>query len=187
LRASSQIHEIILSGGDPLLLDDTALEGLIGRLARIDHLRRLRIHTRVPVVLPSRVTDALPGLLGTTRLRPVVVLHANHPRELGDAAADAIERFARARLPLLNQSVLLRGVNDDLDTLAALAERLFDLGVTNYYLHQLDPVAGAAHFAVDDGRARTLLAGLRARLPGYLVPRLVREIPGAPSKVPLPP
>jgi EF-P beta-lysylation protein EpmB len=185
LQASADVPEVILSGGDPLMLDDDALASLVARLETIDHLRRLRLHTRLPVVLPSRVTSALCRRLSRGRLRPVLVIHANHPAELDGAAADAIGRLGRAGIPVLNQSVLLRGINDDADVLATLAERLFDLGVTNYYLHQLDRVSGAAHFAVDDSRALFLQEQLRRRLPGYLVPRLVREQAGATHKTPL--
>ena len=174
-----------MSGGDPLMLDDGALAGLIARLEPIGHLRRLRLHTRLPVVLPSRVTSALCHLLSRGRLQPVLVIHVNHPTELGTAAAEALGRLRRARIQLLNQSVLLRGINDDADLLTALAERLFDLGVTNYYLHQLDRVCGAAHFEVEDTRALLLQEQLRRRLPGYLVPRLVREQAGQAYKTPL--
>jgi EF-P beta-lysylation protein EpmB len=185
LEAAPDLHEVILSGGDPLLLDDTALTALFGRLARIGHLRRIRLHSRLPVVLPSRLTPALRRLLVEHPQRCVLVIHANHPAELGLAAADGLTALRGAGIPLLNQSVLLRGVNDAEDTLAELSERLFDCGVLPYYLHQLDPVAGAAHFAVDDGRARGLAATLRARLPGYLTPRLVRETASEPCKTPL--
>jgi len=185
LQASADVREVILSGGDPLMLDDDVLASLVARLEPIDHLRRLRLHTRLPVVLPSRVTSALCRLLSRARLRPVMVIHVNHPAELRDAAADAIGRLGRAGIPLLNQSVLLRGINDDADVLAKLAERLFDLGVTNYYLHQLDRVCGAAHFEVDNSRALLLQEQLRQRLPGYLVPRLVREQAGEKHKTPV--
>ncbi|TVQ94361.1 MAG: EF-P beta-lysylation protein EpmB [Chromatiaceae bacterium] len=185
LAADPGIHEVILSGGDPLLLDDVALRALIARLAALPHLRRLRLHTRVPVLLPARITPTLVDLLTGTRLAPVMVIHTNHAAELGDAAAAALDRLGRARIPLLNQGVLLRGVNDSSAVLAALAERLFALGVINYYLHLLDPVQGAAHFAVPRSRARALLRALRAELPGYLVPRLVCEVAGAPSKLPI--
>ncbi len=185
LAAARSIHEVILSGGDPLLLDDGALADLLGRLAAIGHLRRVRIHSRLPVVLPQRVTQVLCRLLAGQPQRCVLVIHANHPAELGDAAAAALARLCDAGVPLLNQSVLLRGVNDAVATLAVLSERLFDCGVLPYYLHQLDPVAGAAHFAVGDRRARRIAAALRRRLPGYLTPLLVRERPGAPHKVPL--
>jgi KamA family protein len=137
------------------------------------------------VVLPSRVTGALCRLLAGTRFATLVVIHANHPRELGAEAEDALRRLRGADLAVLNQSVLLRGVNDAVDTLGALGERLFECGVLPYYLHQLDPVEGAAHFAVTDAQALKLGEELRHRLPGYLVPRLVREVPGVGSKIPL--
>jgi L-lysine 2,3-aminomutase len=185
LAAAADVHELILSGGDPLLLDDAALGALFARLAGIAHLKRIRIHTRLPVVLPSRVTPALCALLKDQPQRTLVVIHANHANELGDAAARGLAALRAAGLPVLNQSVLLAGVNDCVDTLAELSERLFDCGVLPYYLHQLDRVAGAAHFAVADAEARRLAAGLRARLPGYLTPLLVRETPAAPCKLPL--
>jgi len=185
LTERRDIDEVILSGGDPLMLDDQALDSLIERLERIPHLRRLRLHTRLPVVLPSRVTAALCDRLANSSLKTVVVLHVNHPRELGDAAATALAALRDRRLPLFNQAVLLHRVNDDADILTALVERLFDLGVQSYYLHMLDPVAGAAHFAVPEIEARALMEHLRERLPGYLLPRLVREVPGGASKRPL--
>lgn len=185
LRADPDIREIILSGGDPLSLSDERLADLIGRLEAIPQLTRLRLHTRLPVVLPERVTGALCARLAESRLDGVCVLHVNHPAELDATVDTALARLRAAGLTLLNQSVLLRGINDDADTLAGLSERLFAAGVLPYYLHQLDPVAGAAHFAVPDDRARALAAALRARLPGYLVPRLVREQAGEPAKTPL--
>lgn len=185
LRADADLREVILSGGDPLSLRDETLARLAAALDTIPHLTRLRLHTRLPVVIPQRVTDALIGWLTGGRLQPVVVIHANHAREIDAAVGAALRRLAAAGISLLNQAVLLRGVNDRTADLAALSERLFELGVLPYYLHVLDPVAGAAHFDVPDGVARRLHAELAARLPGYLVPRLVREIPGAPAKVPL--
>ena len=179
------LSEVILSGGDPLMLDDGQLGRLIAQLDCIGHLRRLRIHTRLPVVLPTRVTEELLGILAGSRLTPVVVIHANHPRELGQGAEQALQRLRRAGVTLLNQSVLLRGVNDDRATLRQLSERLFHCATLPYYLHQLDPVAGAAHFQVTDQCAIGLVETLRQQLPGYLVPRLVREVPGAGSKTPV--
>ncbi len=178
LRAEPGLRELILSGGDPLSLATDKLEELSDRLRALPELRILRIHSRMPVVLPERVDPDLCRWLGTLPWRKVVVLHANHPREL-DAAV------AAAGCLLLNQSVLLAGVNDRADTLIELSEALFDCGVLPYYLHQLDRVQGAAHFAVEDSRARRIAEELAARLPGYLVPRLVREVPGAPAKMPL--
>ncbi|MGE3391564.1 MAG: EF-P beta-lysylation protein EpmB [Gammaproteobacteria bacterium] len=185
IAADASLREIILSGGDPLILDDTRLAALVQALAKIPHVVRLRIHTRLPVVLPSRATPALCALLGDTRLRTVVVVHANHPREIDPDVAAALRAFGAAGIACLNQSVLLHGVNDDLDTLVALSESLFACGVLPYYLHLLDRVRGAAHFDVAPHTARSLQAGLQARLPGYLVPRVVQEVAGAPAKVPL--
>lgn len=185
LAADPDCRELILSGGDPLTLPDAQLAMIISDAAAIPHLSRLRLHTRLPVVLPERVDAGLLAAITGTRLTPVVVIHANHPAELAPAAAAACARLRAASCLLLNQSVLLAGVNDDVAILAGLSERLVALGVTPYYLHQLDRVAGAAHFAVDDQRARALLIDLQARMPGYLVPRLVREEPGSPGKTPL--
>lgn len=186
LAAAEDVQEVILSGGDPLLLDDAALGALLARIAALPHIRRIRVHSRLPVVLPSRVTSALCGCLGGLPKPCVVVIHANHAAELGTAAAEALAALRRAGVVLLNQSVLLHGVNDHAACLVALSERLFEAGVLPYYLHQLDPVAGAGHFAVDDDRARRIATELRAQLPGYLTPLLVRETPGAAYKVPLP-
>ena len=185
LAADPTIEEVILSGGDPLSLPDELLADAVARIGAIPHVRRLRVHTRMPVVLPARVDDALLGWLAETRLATAFVLHANHPRELDEAVASATRRLAGAGAALLNQAVLLRGVNDDVATLSDLSARLFEVGVLPYYLHQLDRVQGAAHFEVEDVRARGLIAELRARLPGYLVPRLVREERGTPCKTPL--
>ena len=185
IRGDDSIKEVILSGGDPLSLPDARLSQLVTRLEAIPHLQRLRIHTRMPVVVPERITAALLTLLAGTRLQTVVVIHANHAREIGDAAARALDAIYRRGLALLNQSVLLKGVNDNAPVLAELSERLFRFHVLPYYLHMLDPVAGAAHFRVDDDRARAIMRELRRRLPGYLVPRLVREEEGELSKTPL--
>jgi EF-P beta-lysylation protein EpmB len=185
LRADSTISEVLLSGGDPLTLPDAQLAQLAEELATISHLHRLRIHTRLPVVLPARIDDALLTWLGSSRLSSVVVIHANHPAELSDEVLAACRRLRDAGATVLNQSVLLDGVNDAVEVLVALSQRLFQGGVLPYYLHVLDHVAGAAHFLVDDSRARDLHAGVMARLPGYLVPRLVREEPGQAGKTPL--
>lgn len=185
LRADTTVHEAILSGGDPLAANDRQLAWLVEQLEGIPHLTRLRIHTRLPVVIPDRVDDALLGWLASTRLQKVVVLHINHANEIDQAVVDACTRLKQAGVTLLNQSVLLRGVNDSVDTLAALSERLFAASILPYYLHVLDPVQGAAHFDVSDAEARELVAELRDYLPGFLMPRLVREIPGKASKTPL--
>lgn len=183
--ADASIREVILSGGDPLVLSNAKLREFSAGLAAIPHVRTLRIHSRVPVVLPERVDAGFGDWLAALPWRRVVVLHANHPGELDESVREACARLRVAGALLLNQSVLLCGINDDAETLASLSERLFDIGVLPCYLHQLDPVRGAGHFEVADERARKLVGTLRARLPGYLVPRLVRELPGQPGKTPL--
>ncbi|WP_329740949.1 EF-P beta-lysylation protein EpmB [Dyella sp. A6] len=185
VRRDSSISELILSGGDPLALATHKLEELSRGLEDIPHVVRLRIHTRLPVVLPERVDDALTAWLAALPLQKVVVLHANHANEFDAHVDAACVRLREAGASLLNQAVLLRGINDDAQTLSALSERMFAAGVLPYYLHQLDRVQGAAHFEVDDARAHALMAQVRARLPGYLVPKLVREVGGEPSKRPL--
>ena len=183
LRADPECHELILSGGDPLTLPDAQLAALIADAAAVPSLTRLRVHTRLPVVLPERVDDGLLAALNGTRLGCTVVIHANHARELSPEVAAACARLRGGGCLLLNQSVLLAGVNDGVAILAELSERLAAVGVMPYYLHQLDRVAGAAHFAVDDARAVALHRELHAGLPGWLVPRLVRELPGMPGKM----
>jgi len=181
LRARPDLREAILSGGDPLSLTNRRLGELVAKIETTS-VRTLRIHTRFPIVVPERVDAGLLDLLGSTRLATVIVVHCNHANELDDAVGGAL-RALRGRVgALLNQSVLLQGVNDSLEALTALSERLFACGVLPYYLHLLDAVAGAAHFDVDASVGRDLVAQLRARLPGYLVPRLVRETPGQLSK-----
>lgn len=182
ITADPSIDEVILSGGDPLSLSTAKLAELTAALTPIAHVKRLRIHTRLPVVLPERVDAELVGWLRALRWPVAVVLHANHGNEIDAHVAQACHALRGSGATLLNQSVLLKGVNDDARALGELSERLFACGVLPYYLHQLDRVAGAAHFAVDDTRARALIGQLRGRLAGYLVPRLVREIPGQPGK-----
>jgi EF-P beta-lysylation protein EpmB len=176
------IEEVILSGGDPLCVEDDGLGRLFSRLSEIAHIRRLRLHTRLPIVVPQRVTEELLTVLRGTRLAPLVVVHANHPAEIDPAVAVALGRLVDAGIPILNQAVLLRGVNDNTDTLADLCRRLVDLRVMPYYLHQLDRVAGAAHFEVPTLRGIELVRQLRAQLPGYAVPRYVRDTPGGANK-----
>jgi len=183
IAVDSTIHEVILSGGDPLLLDDGRLAMLVAKLEAIPHVRRLRIHSRLPIVLPSRVTDALTATLASTRLACVMVVHANHPAELDATVATAVSRLADARVILLNQAVLLANVNDSLAVLQQLSERLIDLKIVPYYLHMLDRVQGTAAFEVEEQAALALHNRLRAVLPGYAVPRLAREVPGEPAKV----
>ncbi len=185
LSQDRSLREVILSGGDPLSLSDRRLGALLAELERIPHLERLRIHSRQPIVLPERVDDGLLDLLARTRLRPILVIHANHPREIDETVRRVLERLAGIGVTLLNQSVLLRGVNDTVPTLVELSEVLFAARVLPYYLHLLDRVQGAAHYEVNETEASTIMEVLRQRLPGYLVPRLVREQPGQLAKTPL--
>lgn len=180
--ADPSVTEVILSGGDPLAVDDGRLAEIVRGVEAVPHVRRLRIHTRLPVVLPSRVTDALVALLGASRLAVVVVVHVNHAAEIDADVAAALRRLADARCLLLNQAVLLAGVNDSAVALRDLSERLVAAGVLPYYLHLLDRVRGAAHFEVAETTALALHRELRDTLPGYAVPRLVREVPGEPAK-----
>jgi len=184
LRGHTDVGEVILSGGDPLSLSNRRLGELLAKLADTA-ATTVRIHTRFPIMIPERIDADLTRLLDATRLRTVLVVHTNHPNELDASVAGALSTLRPHVAALLNQAVLLAGVNDDADTLAALSERLFDCGVLPYYLHALDPVAGAAHFDVPERRGVELVGELRARLPGYLVPRFVRELPGKLSKTPI--
>ena len=185
LRADPGVDEVILSGGDPLALATSKLAQLTDALQRIAHLKRLRVHTRLPIVLPERVDAELVAWLRALPWPVTVVVHANHANEWTDEVDAAMASLRSAGVLVLNQAVLLRGVNDSVDALAALSERGHAAGVLPYYLHQLDRVAGSAHFEVDDTTARALHAALAARLSGYLVPRLVREVAGDPGKRPL--
>lgn len=185
IRDDPTVAEVILSGGDPLTIPDERLAGMVGGVVAIPHVRRLRIHTRLPIVLPQRVDETLVRWLAAVRIPSVVVVHANHAREIDSDVGRSLALLRQCGVTLLNQSVLLRGVNDSIDALCELSERLFEAGALPYYLHLLDRVHGAAHFDVSEGAAVRLMAGVRQKLPGYLVPKLVREVEGAPSKVPV--
>ncbi|ALB68300.1 EF-P beta-lysylation protein EpmB [Cronobacter dublinensis] len=185
IAAHPELDEIIFSGGDPLMAKDNELEWLVTHLEAIPHLKRLRIHSRLPIVIPARVTDGLVRLLGQTRLQVLLVNHINHAQEIDDAFRAGMTKLRAAGVTLLNQSVLLKGVNDNAATLAALSNALFDAGVMPYYLHVLDKVQGAAHFMVSDDEARAIMRELLSQVSGYLVPKLAREIGGEPSKTPL--
>jgi EF-P beta-lysylation protein EpmB len=187
IAADPSLEEIILSGGDPLSLSDSRLTSLTDELAKIPHIRRLRLHTRQPVVLPSRVDAGFTAWLQRVPWPVVFVLHANHANEIDENVRTACARLREHGATLLNQTVLLKGVNDSADTLADLSRALFEAGVLPYYLHVLDKVTGAAHFDIPEWRAQELAGELAARMPGYLVPRLVREVEGAPAKLSLPP
>ena len=182
IASDDTIHEVILSGGDPLTLSDARLGHLVERLESIPHLRRLRIHTRLPIVIPARITGALTRTLEETRMQAYVVIHANHANELNDEVLSSITHLRESGATLLNQAVLLRGVNDDVVALTKLCEQLSDHGVLPYYLHQLDRVQGAAHFEVPMEKGEQLIEALREQLPGYAVPRYVQEIAGEPGK-----
>ena len=177
VERNRDVEEVILSGGDPLSLSNARLFELCRRIERIPHVRRLRIHTRLPIVLPARLDDALCDWLNRRAKRTVVVFHINHPAEIADDVEQALAKLAGPTL--LNQAVLLKGVNDAADVLAELSRKCFAVGVLPYYLHLLDRVQGAAHFEVEEARAQALMRDVAASLPGYLVPRLARDDGGA--------
>jgi len=185
LKSDASITELILSGGDPLSLSTGKLKELTDQLAEIPHIKRLRIHTRLPVVLPERVDEELLCWIDSLPWPLAIVIHANHANELGPDVADAVNRLKFRNAILLNQTVLLKGVNDSIEEQSRLSEQLFNIGVLPYYLHQLDKVQGAAHFQISDRQARDIHSGMMKALPGYLVPKLVREISGEASKTPL--
>ncbi|MDG2208208.1 MAG: EF-P beta-lysylation protein EpmB [Pirellulales bacterium] len=182
IAKDTTIDEVILSGGDPWMLVDATLRRLTEQISKISHVQRLRIHTRLPIMIPARVNDSLIRWLTGTRLVPFVVVHANHPLEIDASVSAALTKLVSAGVVVLNQAVLLQGVNDSADALEALSRRLVDLRVLPYYLHQLDRVVGSQHFEVSDSKAREILTELRRRLPGYAVPRLVRENAGGEYK-----
>jgi EF-P beta-lysylation protein EpmB len=181
----NEISEVIFSGGDPLMASDEHLTWLIKKIEDIPHVKRLRIHSRLPVVIPQRITAGLVEQLKASRLKATVVLHINHPNEINQALADALEPLRQARIPLFNQSVLLKDINDDANVLAQLSEVLFDIGIQPYYLHMFDPVQGAAHFDVAEADAINIVKKTMAILPGFLMPKLVREIAGQANKTPI--
>lgn len=185
LTADESIEELLLSGGDPLSLSTGKLRQLGEQLKAIKHIKRLRFHTRLPVVLPERIDDELLEWLSELPFQIIFVIHANHPNELDENFASAIHKLKQCGITVLNQSVLLKGVNDNSETLVLLSERLFEYGVLPYYLHMLDKVHGAAHFEVSNARAKILLSEIMARLPGYLVPKFVHEIAGQAHKTPI--
>jgi EF-P beta-lysylation protein EpmB len=187
IRADASLREVLLSGGDPLTLSDRRLAALFDELQAIPHLQRVRIHSRLPIVLPERIDDGFLAAWSRLRLQKVMVVHANHAREIDASVRAAVAALRDIGTTVLNQSVLLGGINDRAEDLVELSETLFDAGVLPYYLHVLDPVAGAAHFDLPLETARGLVADVASRLPGYLVPRLVREDPGAPAKTMVPP
>ncbi len=182
IRRDETVREIIFSGGDPLMVANGRLAELTGQIKTIGHVKRLRLHTRMPVCSPGRINDGLLNWLSKAGLSVLIVIHVNHPAELSREGCQALARLAAAGILLFNQSVLLKGVNDRVEVLAELSEKLMENKVIPYYLHLLDPVMGAAHFHVNELRARQLVHALRDRLGGYAVPRLAREVPGTLSK-----
>ncbi|OEE72124.1 EF-P beta-lysylation protein EpmB [Vibrio ordalii] len=185
IAAHPELNEVILSGGDPLMAKDEELRWLIDAISSVPHIKRLRIHSRLPVVIPARITDALCDLLRETRLQVILVTHINHANEINLEFKQQMSRLRAINVTLLNQGVLLKGVNDSVDAQVALSETLFDAGILPYYLHVLDKVQGAAHFFVSDQKAKEIMAGVIERVSGYLVAKLTREIGGRASKTPL--
>ena len=182
LKTKPEINEVIYSGGDPLAANDNFLSWLTGEIESIKHIKRLRIHTRLPVVIPSRIDDPLLNWLSNTRLKTTVVLHINHANEIDIALSQGVDRLKQAGILVLNQSVLLKGINDNSHQLICLSEKLFDAGIMPYYLHMLDPVQGASHFDVPEAQAVEIFNQIQSELPGFLVPKLVQERAGETSK-----
>ncbi|MBS0648029.1 MAG: KamA family radical SAM protein [Verrucomicrobia bacterium] len=185
IRQDSSLTEIILSGGDPLSLSNETLSRLIERLDVIPHLERLRFHTRFPVGIPERIDEGFLSLLAKTNLQIFFVIHTNHPGELDAQVAASLKKIQKLGIPVLNQTVLLRGVNDHVSTLKELCEKLARHGILPYYLHQLDRVQGSSHFEVSEEEGRALIAQLTELMSGYAVPKYVKEEAGEPSKTPL--
>ena len=178
----SEINEVIFSGGDPLMASDEHLSWLVTQLETISHIKRLRVHTRLPVVIPQRITEQLVSLLKDSRLKATMVLHINHANEIDEHLQAALEKLRLARIPLFNQSTLLKGINNNAQDLVALSEQLFDSGIQPYYLHLFDAVQGGAHFDIDESEAVLIVNEMMAILPGFLMPKLVREIAGETNK-----
>ncbi|MGR9045846.1 MAG: EF-P beta-lysylation protein EpmB [Gammaproteobacteria bacterium] len=182
IRSDSSISEVILSGGDPLLLNDAKVADLIGELNTIEHLRRIRIHSRLPIVLPARITQTLCQILAASAKSIVLVVHCNHANEISPSVAEACQKLKAHGVTLFNQAVLLKQINDRTEWLIQLSEKLFENGIIPYYLHLLDKATGTGHFEVSETAALQLIEQLQHNLPGYLVPKLVKEIAGAPAK-----
>jgi EF-P beta-lysylation protein EpmB len=187
VSSDSSLNEVILSGGDPLMASNESLQALSNRLLRLPHLTRLRIHSRLPVVIPQRIDSGLLELFAQlkAKLKTIMVLHINHPNEVSEALKEKCTLLQQQGVLVLNQSVLLKDINDSADVLCELSERMMDAGILPYYLHMFDPVKGASHFDVDKAKATCLMAEMIKRLPGFLVPKLVKELAGQPGKTPI--
>jgi EF-P beta-lysylation protein EpmB len=185
IQQDSSLTEIILSGGDPLSLGDEDLQNLLSSLESIPHIKRVRFHTRFPIGIPERISDSLLAFLAQAKKQYIFVLHTNHPKELDDDIFFAMKKLQHLGIPILNQSVLLRQVNDCVQTLQTLFTLLSDHGILPYYLHQLDPVTGSSHFAVSEQEGKKIMKELSAKVSGYSLPRYVKEIPGSPGKTPI--
>lgn len=185
IEADETINEVILSGGDPLSLDDKLLEDLLSKIEKIGHVKKIRFHTRFPIGIPERIDDSFLQMLAAIPLQKWFVIHVNHPVELDDDIFAALKKLQMQGITILCQSVLLRGINDDADTLVELCSKLVDHGIIPYYLHQLDRVQGAAHFEVDQEKGKSLIEAISSKLPGYAIPKYVEEIPGQSGKTPI--
>lgn len=182
IARDTSIEEVILSGGDPLTFDNNKLADLLEMISSIKHIKRIRIHSRLPIVLPERIDEALTQLLKQQRCQMIMVVHSNHANEISDSVQSALERLKHAGVTLFNQAVLLKGVNDSLESQQKLHETLFNFGVIPYYLHKLDKVTGTTHFSIDDKHISELYKQMQNTLPGYLVPKLVEDLPNQTSK-----
>jgi len=182
IKKDTSIQEVILSGGDPLLSNDRVLSALTERLSTIPQVKRLRIHSRIPIVLPERINEAFVAWISSLKQTPVLVTHCNHPQEINETVREAMQLLKQAGVTLLNQAVLLKGINDAVETQVALSEALFSAGIQPYYLHLFDKVQGAAHFDLELARAKKLYRQLSHHLPGYLLPKLARETVGEGAK-----
>lgn len=187
IQSDASLNEVILSGGDPLTITDEKLQEIFELIADVKHIERIRIHTRLPIVIPQRVTDEFLAVMQKFResragRQVIVVVHANHANELDDQVCQSLRRLGESASQVLNQSVLLAKVNDNVDALVDLSQRLLAANVIPYYLHQLDPILGAAHFEVPIERGVELITAMRAQLPGFAVPRYVQELAGEPAK-----
>lgn len=185
VKQNPQINEIILSGGDPLMAKDQHIQWFFDAISHIDNITRVRIHTRLPVVIPARITQSLTEIFANSNKRVIMVLHINHPNEIDQTLIDALKPLSNAKVTLLNQAVLLKDINDEVQTQVDLSERLFDANILPYYLHVLDRVSGASHFEVSEDKAKALMREMIKVLPGFLMPKLTREIAEQPSKTPI--